>query len=157
MKRVLLFLVLALALAGCCTKAAQIQPTAESTETEVQEAANMIRLIIGENTILAELADNKTAKELAQLLKNGAITMSASNYGGFEKVCALGTRLTANDVQTITQAGDIMLYSGNQIVIFYGPNSWAYTRLARVVDADIPRLEEILSGSEDQVTIALEG
>lgn len=115
----------------------------------------MIRLTIGENTILAELADNTAASELAELLQSGPITMSAFNYGGFEKVCALGTRLTSSDVQTTTQAGDIMLYSSNQIVIFYGSNSWAYTRLAKVVDEDIPRLEAILSGSETEVMIEL--
>lgn len=115
----------------------------------------MIQLTIGENTILAVLADNQAARELAELLKSGPITMSAYNYGGFEKVCSLGTRLTVNDVQTTTQAGDIMLYSSDQIVIFYGSNSWAYTSLARVRQEDIPHLQAILSGAEDMVTIAL--
>lgn len=115
----------------------------------------MIHLTVGDHTILAELADNAAAEELAALLQSGPITMSAYNYGDFEKVCALGTRLTANDVQTTTGAGDIMLYSGNQIVIFYGSNSWAYTRLAKVREEEIPHLREILSGPEDTVTIAL--
>ena len=110
---------------------------------------------VGNHTFLAKLADNASAQELEELVKNGPITMSASNYGGFEKVCSLGSRLTANDVQTTTQAGDIMLYSRSQIVIFYGSNSWAYTKLAKVVDGDIPNLKSILSGSENKVVMEL--
>lgn len=152
MKKYFLFLVLAFMLTGCGTKATQAQLTNDET---IQEMNNMIQLTVGENTILAELADNETARQLASLLQKGSVTMSASNYGGFEKVCALGTRLPSDDVQTTTQPGDIMLYSSDQIVIFYGSNSWAYTRLAKVADVDIPRLKAILSGSETQVTIAL--
>lgn len=115
----------------------------------------MLQLTIGENTILAELTDNAASRELAALLQSGPITMSASTYGGFEKVCALGTRLTSDDVQTTTQPGDIMLYSSSQVVIFYGSNSWAYTRLAKVVEKDIPRLRDILSGGETEVVLEL--
>lgn len=150
MKNVLtIALLLALILTGCGMQAA------ETTQATEQEMLHMIKLTIGEHTIHARLADNAAAKELAQLLESGSIEMPASNYGGFEKVCSLGTRLTASDVQTTTQAGDIMLYSSNQIVIFYGSNSWAYTRLAKVVDEDIPQLQALLSGDEDSVTIAL--
>lgn len=116
----------------------------------------MIKFTVGSNSFFATLEDNASANELRELLQNGPVTMSASNYGGFEKVCSLGSRLTSNDVQTATQVGDIMLYSSNQIVIFYGSNSWAYTRLAKVVDEDIPNLQDILSGSETEVVIELE-
>lgn len=137
----------------------QSQPALpESSESELQteqETTDMIKLTVGNNSFFAKLDDNASANELRELLQNGPVTMSASNYGGFEKVCSLGTRLTSNDVQTTTQAGDIMLYSSNQIVIFYGSNSWAYTRLAKVVDEDIPSLRDILSGSETEVTIEL--
>lgn len=124
----------------------------ENTEEEVSD---MITLTIGVYTIHAELADTAAARELKELLKKDSITMSASNYGGFEKVCSLGHRLTKKDVQTTTQAGDIMLYSGNQVVIFYGSNSWAYTRLGRVVEDEIAELETILSGSETEVLLSL--
>lgn len=130
----------------------------ETSESELQreeETTDMIRFTVGESTFFAKLENNASAKELKELLKNGPITMSASNYGGFEKVCSLGTRLTSNDVQTTTQAGDIMLYSSNQIVIFYGSNSWAYTRLAKVVDDNIQNLKTILSGSDSEVVIEL--
>ncbi len=128
----------------------------DSSETEYQteqEATEMIQFTVGDHSFLATLEDNASANELRELLQSGPVTMSASNYGGFEKVCSLGTALPSNDVQTTTQAGDIMLYNSNRIVIFYGSNSWAYTRLARVVDEDIPGLRDILSGSETEVTV----
>lgn len=137
----------------------QAQPSLQKiSENELQtgqETTDMIKLTVGNNNFLANLADNASANELRELLKNGPITMVASNYGGFEKVCSLGSRLTSNDVQTTTQAGDIMLYSSNQIVIFYGSNSWAYARLAKVMDEDIPNLKAVLSGDENEVIIEL--
>lgn len=135
-------------------EAEEIVPESSEENTE-EEASNMITLTIGAHTIHAELADNAAARELKALLKKGSITMSASNYGGFEKVCALGTRLSAKDVQTTTQAGDIMLYNGNQVVIFYGSNSWAYTQLGRVVEEEIPELETILIKNETEVLISI--
>lgn len=97
---------------------------------------NVAKLTVGSNSFFAKLDDNTSANELRELLQSGPVTMPASNYGGFEKVCSLGTRLTAHDIQATTQSGDIMLYSSNQIVIFYGSNSWAYTRLAKVIGED---------------------
>lgn len=168
--RIFLILLLALTLPGCGALPAAhgmaTQPAAEaelekiSDTTDTKEmtegtAMNRIKLTIGSNSVLARLEKNDSTKELINLLKNGSITMDASNYGGFEKVCALGTRITSKDVQTTTCAGDIMLYCGNQIVIFYGSNRWAYTRLGKVVEEDIPNLREILSGSESEVILEL--
>jgi len=132
-----------------------LQETSESELQIEEETTDMVKITVGNYSFYAKLEDNASANELRELLQKGPITMSASNYGGFEKVCSLGTRLTSNDMQTTTQAGDIMLYSSSQIVIFYGSNSWAYTRLARVVDEDIPSLRDILSGSETEVIIEL--
>ena len=64
--------------------------------------------------------------------QNGAIEVSASRYGGFEQVGSLPQSFSRNDVQTTTQPGDIVLYSGNQLVIFFGSNSWSYTRLSHI-------------------------
>ena len=128
----------------------------DSTDTEEKKnTVNRIKLTIGSNVITAELAGNASAKELAERLQDGPITMPASNYGGFEKVCRLGAGLTRDDKQVTAKAGDIMLYNGNQVVIFYGSNSWAYTRLATVVDDDMGRLKEVLSGDEAAVVIEL--
>ena len=64
--------------------------------------------------------------------QNGVIEVSASRYGGFEQVGSLPQSFSRNDVQTTTQPGDIVLYSGNQLVIFFGSNSWRYTRRGHI-------------------------
>ena len=72
---------------------------------------------------------NASVEELRNLLP---LTIQMSMYGGFEQVGPIGQSIVRNDEQTITSSGDIVLYSGNQIVIFYGSNSWSYTMLGHV-------------------------
>ena len=82
------------------------------------------------------------------------VTIQMSDYAGFEKVGDLGTDLPASDRQTTTQAGDIVLYQGNQIVIFYGSNSWSYTRLGRI--DDLTGWEEALGNGDVTLTLSPE-
>jgi hypothetical protein len=77
-------------------------------------------------------------------------------YGGFEQVGGIGKSLPRNDVQMTTSAGDIVLYSGNQIVIFYGSNSWAYTRLGHITDQDAGGMTDLLGNGDVTITISLE-
>ena len=79
-----------------------------------------------------------------------------SMYGGFEQVGEIGTSLPRNDVQTTTSAGDIVLYSGNQIVIFYGCNSWAYTRLGHITDQDEEGMTRLLGSGDAVITFSME-
>lgn len=116
---------------------------------------NQVYIEIGESTLTVDLEDNESAQALKELLLDGSLTISASNYGSFEKVCSLGTNLPRNDIQTTTQAGDICLYNGNQIVIFYGSNSWAYTKLGRISGKNAQELKAILSGEETEITLSL--
>ncbi len=76
-----------------------------------------------------------------------------SMYGGFEQVGSIGQSLPRNDVQTTTNAGDIVLYSGNQMVVFYGSNSWAYTRLGHIMDKNVAELKELLGNGDVTITI----
>ena len=76
-----------------------------------------------------------------------------SMYGGFEQVGSIGSKLPRNDKQTTTAAGDIVLYSGNQMVIFYGSNSWAYTRLGHITDKDAEEMAELLGSGNVTITI----
>lgn len=91
---------------------------------------------VGQTTFTAVFADNSGAQALKELLADGPLTIEMDDYGGFEKVGSLGQSLPASNAQTTTQAGDIVLYQGNQIVVFYGSNSWRYTRLGAVEDLD---------------------
>lgn len=77
-------------------------------------------------------------------------------YGGFEQVGPLGFSLPSNDVETATDAGDIVLYTGNMIVIFYGTNSWAYTRLGHVTDRSREEMTDLLSSGDVTLTLSYE-
>ena len=91
---------------------------------------------VEESTFTATLEDNAAVDALVEMMEQGPVTIQMSDYAGFEKVGALGTSLPTSNSQTTTQAGDIVLYQGNQIVMFYGSNSWSYTRLGRIDDLD---------------------
>ena len=87
----------------------------------------------GSHSLAATLADNSSAMAFYELLEKEPITIKMNDYGNFEKVGPLGTKLPRNDTQITTPAGDIILYQGNQITIYYDTNSWNFTRLGKVV------------------------
>ena len=87
----------------------------------------------GKSELTATLVDNSSATAFYQLLKKGPLTVDMHDYGNFEKVGPLGTTLPRNDTQITTTAGDIILYQGNQITIYYDTNSWNFTRLGKVL------------------------
>ncbi len=100
--------------------------------------------------------DNESVEALRDLVKDEPLTIQMSMYSTFEQVGSLGTSLPRNDVQTTTEAGDIVLYSGDQIVIFYGSNSWAYTRFGKITDKTASEMAELLGNGNISITISLE-
>ena len=96
----------------------------------------------------------KKIEALKDLCRNQPLTIQMSMYGGFEQVGSIGTALPQNDVQTTTTAGDIVLYSGDQMVVFYGSNTWAYTRLGHITDKTQAELAELLSNGNVTVTLS---
>ena len=100
--------------------------------------------------------DNESIEALKELVTDGPLTVQMSMYSTFEQVGSLGTSLPRNDVQTVTEAGDIVLYSGNQIVVFYGSNSWAYTRLGRITDKTASEMKELLGSGDVTLTLSLD-
>lgn len=154
-----LILILALMTTACAADTEDAEPETEAgTAAAAGEEAmktDQMEIRIGEHAVTAVLEDNESAEALKELLADGTLTVSASNYGGFEKVCSLGTSLPRRDSRMTARPGDICLYSGDQIVIFYGSNTWEYTKLGRVSDAQISQLEEILSGEEGEAAFSL--
>ena len=98
----------------------------------------------GSHTLAARLTDNSSAVAFYELLEKGPVTIKMTDYGNFEKVGPLGTKLPRNDTQITTQAGDIILYQGNQITIYYDTNSWNFTRLGKVDGVTQAELKKIL-------------
>lgn len=115
-----------------------------SSETSLQESTNnaspkestdmKMNLQIGDSTFTATLEENSAVESLLGLMETAPLVIQMSDYSGFEKVGSLGTNLPTSNQQITAQSGDIVLYNGNQIVIFYGTNSWSYTRLGKVDD-----------------------
>ena len=146
---VILFVLVMLVSVTAC---GQTETTKES-QAGSQETDTMILKINGE-TVSVEWEDNESVEALMDLVSKEPLSIRMSMYGGFEQVGSIGTSLPRNDVQTTTEAGDIVLYSGDQIVIFYGSNSWSYTRIGRITDKNVDELAEML-GKED-VTISVD-
>ncbi len=116
---------------------------------ETMKTTGMI-LTINETEVPVTWEDNPSVQELEGLLP---LTVSMSMYGGFEQVGPLGQRIASSDVQTDTDPGDIVLYASSQIVIFYGSNSWAYTRLGHI-DMQREELEELLGKGNVSITLS---
>jgi len=110
------------------------QETVTSSEEEIRDEKMIINIKINNSVFTATLEDNEAAKEFYEMVKSGSVIIEMSDYSGFEKVGPLGKNLTSDDKQTKTKKGDIVLYNGNQIVMFYGSNSWSYTRLGKIDD-----------------------
>ena len=112
------------------------QSAEHSAETEELEEVKEMKMNvqIGDKIFTATLEDNVAVQELIEIMKEEPVSIEMSDYSGFEKVGPLGRSLTTANQQTITSAGDIVLYSGNQIVMFYGSNSWSYTRIGKIDD-----------------------
>ncbi len=106
-------------------------------------------------TFTADFADSDSADAFRELLGEGDLTISMSDYGGFEKVGSLGASLPRKDTQISTSAGDIMLYQGDQIVIFYGTNSWSYSHLGRIEDASADDLLSAFGKGDTDITFSL--
>ena len=114
----------------------------------------MLQMKIGDTNVAVEWEENESVEALKDLCGDRQLTIQMSMYGGFEQVGSIGQSLPRNDSQTTTQAGDIVLYSGNQIVVFYGSNSWAYTRLGHISDKSAQDMAELLGNGDVTITIA---
>ncbi len=106
----------------------------ENNNTQEDGTEMKMNVQIGDYVFTATLEQNQAVNELIDMMKGGPVTIEMSDYSGFEKVGPLGKELTTDNHQTTTTEGDIVLYSGNQIVIFYGSNSWNYTRIGKIDD-----------------------
>ena len=108
-----------------------------------------MKLYIGETEVPVTWEENASMEELRTLLP---LTIEMSMYGGFEQVGPVGQRITSDDQKTVTDYGDVVLYSGDQIVVFYGSNSWAYTRLGHI-DLSQEEMTDLLGNGDVIITL----
>ena len=124
----------------------------EQTATTEETAA--LQMTIDDTPVSVDWQDNESVQALKEFCSNQPLMIQMSRYGGFEQVGSIGTDLPQNDVSTTTSSGDIVLYSGNQMVVFYGSNTWAYTRLGHITDKTQAELTELLSNGNVTITLS---
>ena len=165
MTRILSILLALFGLSGCALGGVPSPPadvsqpslsqpeSSQSAGDASSEEDAMLKITVGDQEFLASFEDNSSAREFQELLAQGPLTIQMEDYGGFEKVGTLGSTLTRNDQRITTQPGDVILYQGNQITIYYGTNTGSFTRLARITD--LTGLTEALGTDTVQVTFSL--
>lgn len=124
-------------------------------ETQEENEKKMIYAHVGEQVLEILPADNSSAEAFIDLLTEGDVTVDMHDYGNFEKVGPLGAELVRNDEDITTEPGDVILYQGNQITIYYDTNTWDFTRLGKVQGLSQEELKEILGEGDVSVTFSL--
>ncbi|MDD6148330.1 MAG: cyclophilin-like fold protein [Lachnospiraceae bacterium] len=133
----------------------QLTEKDESAEDEAIGDSSM-KMKIGDTKVNVDWEDNQAVERLQDMAEDGNIPIQMSMYGGFEQVGSIGQSLPRDDKQTTTRSGDIVLYSGNQMVVFYGSNSWSYTRLGHISDKNEAEMADLLSQGDVKITISAE-
>ena len=114
-----------------------------------------IKLKVNNDELIVKLENNEATKQLIEKLKENEITIEAKEYGGFEKVGNIGFSLTREDKTINTEPGDIVLYNGNQISVFYDSNSWSYTRIGKIINKDKNELKNLLGNGNVTLTFSI--
>ena len=149
MRKILCIILVLFMMTACSEEETTATEIISDSESDTQEEIEMnLKMKISDNEVEVIWEDNESVDALKQLVKDETLIVEMSMYGGFEQVGSLGNSLPRNDTQTVTEAGDIVLYSGNQIVVFYGSNSWAYTRLGHIADKNKEELTELLGNGD---------
>ena len=133
----------------------QEQEQPKQQEEDETKMTDKIQLTISGTTLPVIIEDNVATRALVAALREGSITYTARDYGGFEKVGALGRSLPTSDTDITTQAGDVILYNGDNIVLFYGSNSWSYTRLGKIQYKSLDELKSFLKAGGGNISVTL--
>ncbi len=125
------------------------------SETISETDSKNIRLRIDDVLMSVTWENNDSTRELKKLLRDKDLVINMQQYGGFEQVGSLGQRIKSNNREITTYPGDIVLYSENQIVIFYGSNSWSYTKLGKINGKTDSEIKNLLDKSGVKVRLSL--
>ena len=174
MKKIFAYIVAILLLSACSSDATSIARPSQSTADDLQSSSSKItpvnssssesrkdpvpmklKIRVNDTTFTATLNDNSSAKALVELLQKGDLTLDMEDFSNFEKVADLPTTLPRNDTQIDTDAGDLILYLGKRIVIYYDKNSWDFTPLGKIDNVNKKRLKQILGDGNATVTFSV--
>ena len=144
MKRIL-WLLVAILITGCT----------KNSETFAQTMEQKMYITIGEETHAVTMEDNVGTRALMAALQADNITYTADDYGNFEKVGYVGQSFPTDNHQIATSAGDLVLYNGDNICIFYGSNSWSYTRIGKLDNLSAEEVRQFVKAGGGEVSITL--
>ena len=128
----------------------------EMSRTEERYEAPVLVIEANGKRLYAALEDNASARAFIEKLSTGPVDVQAHDYGHFEKVGSLPWSLPRNDTRITTVPGDVILYEGDQITVYYDSNTWSFTRLARIGDTTKEALLEILGEGDVTLTFWVE-
>lgn len=168
MKKIILILAaITLLMAGCTprTETPETQPPQWRRETSAAEketdsgAENSenryLSLSVDGTPLKVEWENNESVEAVKELAEKGDLTIEAHQYGGFEQVGSLPEGIVSGDVSMTAEPGDIMLYSGNSVVIYYGTNTWDFTKLGHIQDLSETEIRELLAAENATMTFSL--
>lgn len=122
----------------------------------MEKTTTKMKLEVGNYVFTVALVENSSVDALKELLADGPLTLTMTDYAGMEKGVDLGMVLPQNNVQMNTQAGDIILYQGRTFVIYYDTNSWSLTPIGKIENVDAAALRQALGTGNVSVTISIE-
>ena len=149
-----LILLLTALLFSCCSRELDAMESVKNEPTTTTMTQKMYLTIEG-RTEEVSLVTNSATEALVKKLEQGDITLTLSSSGGFEIWGALGFSLPTSNQQVNAQPGDVVLYNGSNICIFYGTNSWSYTRLGKIQGLSTSELKAFLKAGESEVKVTL--
>lgn len=129
---------------------------AEEEETQKEEHTMKMKLEIGDHIFSASLEENSSVDALKELLADEPLTLHMTDYAGMEKGADLGSVLPQNNEQMHTQAGDVILYQGKTLVIYYDTNSWSLTPIGKIENVNAEELRKVLGTGDVTVTVSIE-
>ena len=147
MKQILMILA-ALVVMSCSSDETQAQTNYETMTTKMY-------ITIDDRTEAVTLVNNSATQALVEKLQESPVTVTLNSSGGFEIWGALGFSLPTSNEQINAQPGDVILYSGSNICMFYGTNSWSYTRLGKIAGLSQSELRTFLKAGESNISVTL--
>ena len=130
MKRLIMVLLMStLLLSGCINNKNNKDNQSEDDITNNILEEEIMKLEIDENVLDVSWNNNASVTALNEIKP---LTINMHLYGGFEQVGSIGQSIVSDDKEITTKPGDIVLYSSNQIVVFFGTNTWSYTKLGHI-------------------------
>ena len=150
MKRLVLhiyIMFMALTVMACQSNEVEASPSDKSVST--------MNITINGKTVSCQLVENSSTRALLAQLEKGDITYEADDYGNFEKVGYIGFNLPQNNESITTTVGDVILYQGNNICLYYGSNSWSFTRLGKIEGMNKDEIKAFLNAGGGSVKVTL--